>query len=253
MSDICIERIVAGLKEIIDRNGPACITDEPYTVYLELLELKAVDRKTASAILYLMASRIVTIIEFAHDSTEEVSEIIRRECSLNKRMADRLSIIMTALYSNSHRKEWKEMEREGLRQFLKEEFTHKWEGFAVWDAGNGTVDCHYEAEIILTPTEEITKDKELIRKLKNNSFMTKEAIHDLFAKRLREKLDYEFEYYCTCDDYYQPVVEDFGTNLECLLHNKITQSCKAKMDNVACPNWTKLQACPKDSSERCCA
>jgi hypothetical protein len=24
----------------------------------------------------------------------------------------------------------------------------------------------------------------------------------------------------------------------CLLHNKITQSCKTKMDIVACPNWT---------------
>ena len=27
-------------------------------------------------------------------------------------------------------------------------------------------------------------------------------------------------------------------NCKCLLHNRITHSCKAKMDIVACPNWT---------------
>lgn len=36
----------------------------------------------------------------------------------------------------------------------------------------------------------------------------------MFTKRLQEYLDYEFEEYCTEDDYYQPVVEDFGSNLE---------------------------------------
>ena len=33
-------------------------------------------------------------------------------------------------------------------------------------------------------------------------------------------------------------VEDDFTIQKCLLHNRITQSCKAKMDIVACPNWT---------------
>ena len=50
--------------------------------------------------------------------------------------------------------------------------------------------------------------------LGKNPFATKETIHDLFSKKLRKYLDYEFEDYCTEDDYYQPVVEDFGSNLE---------------------------------------
>lgn len=98
--------------------------------------------------------------------------------------------------------------------FLQEEFTYTWKGFSVWDAGSGTVDCHYEAEIILNPTEAISEDKELSKRLKKNPFMTREAIYDLFAKRLKDHLDYEFEDYCTCDDYYPPVVEDFGPNME---------------------------------------
>lgn len=207
-----IESIVEELKKIIDRNGPSYLTDEPYKVYLELLNSGASDRKTASAILHLLASGIMANMD-PYDA-EEVSGSIRSECSLNKRMADRLAIILTSLYSGAHRKEWRGMDREGLRQFLKEEFTCLWKGFAVWDAGNGTVDCHYEANIVLMPTETISEDKELVKQLKKNPYMTKEAIHDLFVKRLQEYLDHEFNYYCTCEDYYQPVVEDFDTSLE---------------------------------------
>lgn len=208
-----MEGIAAGLKGIIDKNGPAYLEDEPYRVYLEMLDSGVVDRKTAAAILHLLASGIMTAMD-AYDDAEQISAAIRRECSLNKRMADRLSLILAALYSGTHKKEWKGKELEGMRQFLKEEFVFTWKGFAVWDAGNGTVDCHYEAEIILAPTEEISKDKELAQRLKKNPFMTEETIHELFTKRLQEYLDYEFEDYCTCDDYFQPAVEDFGSNME---------------------------------------
>jgi len=95
-------------------------------------------------------------------------------------MTDRLAIIISALYSGDHRKEWKDKDQEGLRQFLQEEFTYKWKGFSVWDAGSGTVDCHYEAEIILNPTEAISEDKELSKRLKKNPFMTKDAIYQQY-------------------------------------------------------------------------
>lgn len=135
--------------------------------------------------MHLPASGIMSSIDFPYDP-EEISGSIRRECSINKRMADRIALILTSLYSGENRKAWKGKDREGLRQFLKEEFTCLWKGFAVWDAGNGTVDCHYEAEIILIPTERISEDKALAQQLQKNPFMTKEAIHDLFTKRLHE-------------------------------------------------------------------
>ena len=107
---------------------------------------------------------------------------------------------------------------EGLRKFQEEEFTCTWKGFAVWDEGNGTVDCYYEAEIILAPTEVAAKDEELAQELKKNPFLTKDAIHELFEKRLQRYLDDQFGEYCAEDDYYQPVVEDYGINLEDNLH-----------------------------------
>lgn len=208
-----IEDIVKTLKEIVDKNSPNYLADEPYRVYEKLLESGTADRKTAAALLHLLASSLLETADPGCD-VELLSDLIRRECSLNKRMADRLAIILYTLYSQDNKREWRRKEKEGLTQFLKEEFSYEWKGFAVWDEGNGTVDCHYEARIILRPTKDVSGDKELTELLAKNPFATKETIRDLFTKRLQEYLDYEFEDYCTEDDYYQPVVEDFGNNLE---------------------------------------
>lgn len=51
-------------------------------------------------------------------------------------------------------------------------------------------------------------NKNLQKLLKKNPFMTKESIREFYEKKLKEYLDSEFEEYCTCDDYYEPVVED---------------------------------------------
>ena len=208
-----IEDIVKALKEMVDKNGPNYLADEPFQVYTELIGSGNTDRKTAAALLHLLASGLLETTDPGYDA-ELLSESIRRECSINKRMADRLAIILYTLYSQDNKREWHCKEKEGLTRFLNENFLYDWKGFAVWDAGNGTVDCRYEAKIILKPTKAVSEDKELSKLLAKNPFTTKEAIYDLFTKRLREYLDYEFEDYCTEDDYYQPVVEDFGSSLE---------------------------------------
>lgn len=208
-----IEDIVKALKEMVDKNGLNYLADEPFQVYTELIGSGKTDRKTAAALLHLLASGLLETTDPGYDA-ELLSESIRRECSINKRMADRLAIILYTLYSQDNKREWRCKEKAGLTQFLNEDFLYDWKGFAVWDAGNGTVDCRYEARIILRPTKAVSEDKELSKLLAKNPFTTKEAIYDLFTKRLREYLDYDFEDYCTEDDYYQPVVEDFGSSLE---------------------------------------
>lgn len=65
------------------------------------------------------------------------------------------------LYSDNNKAEWKTKKHEGLTQFLAQEHTFTWEGFSVWDAGNGTVDCYYNAEIVVNPTEAAGTNKDL--------------------------------------------------------------------------------------------
>lgn len=206
------DRIVACLKGMIDRNGPSYLSNEPYETFKGLIETGAADRKTAAVILYVLASGLLKNMGAEKDE-EALSAEIRKGCGLNKTTADQVASILQSLYSSDHKKEWKSKDMAGLRQFLAEEFIYTWKGFAVWDAGNGTVDCHYEAEIILDPTEAVSENEELAQLLKKNPFMTKDEIHDFFGKSLKLYLDDEFEDYCTCDDYYQPVVEDYGVNL----------------------------------------
>jgi len=200
--------IAGKLKELIDKNGSAYLVEEPYRVYNELIETKSADRKTAGAILCFLVSDMAGKADLSGDVTE-LSKTVQKECGFNKKVADRLAEIISCLYSSTNRETWKKMDGEGLQAFLDEEFAYTWKGFAVWDEGNGTVDCSYEANIVLRPTEEVSKDKELTRLLKKNPFMGKDEIHKIFEENLREYLDYEFEEYCTEDGYYQPVVEDF--------------------------------------------
>ena len=215
-----VERVVEKLKEIIDINGQSYLIDEPYKVYKELIK-SGTDRKIAAAVLYVLTVGTIEHVDFTQ-SAELVSGTIQKECNLNKSMSDNLAMILCNLYSDENKKAWSDKNLEGLVQFLDEEFVCKWEGFEIWDAGNCTVDCHYKAEIHLSPTEKISEDKELSGMLKKNPFTAKESIHAVFSGRLQDCLDSSFREYCQADDYYEPVVEDFCGTLE----NDVNAWCK---------------------------
>ena len=180
MAEKKIESIVDALKEVIDQNSQKHLTDEPYRVYAELIESGSADRKTAAALLHFLVSGMLDTADLSCE-VEQLSGAIRRECSLNKKMADRLAIILNTLYSQDNKREWRCKDLKGLSQFMKEEFLYKWKGFAVWDEGNGTVDCHYEARIRLKPTETISEDKELVALLARNPFTPTVIINRHFA------------------------------------------------------------------------
>ena len=202
------EKIIEKLKAIMEQNGPDYLTDEPYEVYRELLRGADTDKKTAALILYGLVNGVTD--EAGPDGDPVLlSKAIQRRCGLNKKTADRLAAIFLALYSKENEQDWKAKNRAGLAQFLREEMFCTWKGSAVWDEGNGTVDCYYRADLILSPSEAVAGDQKLTQMLKKNPFMTKEAIRQYFEKDLFRYLDSQFEEYCICDDYYQPVAEDF--------------------------------------------
>lgn len=203
-----MEKVIATLKEIIDQNGPAYLEEEPYKVYLELTQNGDVDRNTAGLVLYAFVNDVQSEVDSDCDPIL-LLKAIQNRCGLSKKTADCLLKIFLALYSKENKKEWKAKDREGFSQFLEEDFECTWKGSAIWEEGNGTIDCYYQAEIILSPSGSAVEDQELSLMLKRNPFMTKEAIRQYFEKDFCQYLDDEFEEYCTCDDYYQPVVEDF--------------------------------------------
>lgn len=201
--------LVDKLKELVDKNGPDYLHDRPYETYQALIEADLKVEKMAGAILMALVRGIDKNAVNNSTDSKELSELIQDECCFNKRMADQVAVVFLDLYSKDNVDEWKEKEMEGWKQFSGAELHVDWNGDAVWEVSNGYVACHYNAGIDLEPLEGIKPEKELARKLSKNPYMKLEEIQKFYQKSLTDYLDMEFEDYCTCDDYYQPVVEDF--------------------------------------------
>ena len=208
MKEGSVETVISSLKGMIDRNGPHHLTNEPYQVYEELKESGITDGKTAGAILLFLVNGMMDELNRDIDFDSLCKEI-QKKCCFNKKMAEKLSTIFLSLYSIANKEEWKNRKLEGLSQFLKMNFSCIWDGLSIWLTEGGSVDCHYEAEMILRPIDPDCIGKKLSDLLNKNPFMTREAITDFYENDIRNWLDEEFERYCSCEDYYQPVVEDF--------------------------------------------
>ena len=208
MKEGSVETVISSLKGMIDRNGPHHLTNEPYQVYEELKESGITDGKTAGAILLFLVNGMMDELNRDIDFDSLCKEI-QKKCCFNKKMAEKLSTIFLSLYSIANKEEWKNRKLEGVSQFLKMNFSCIWDGLSIWQTEGGSVDCHYEAEMILRPIDPDCIGKKLSDLLNKNPFMTREAITDFYENDIRNWLDEEFERYCSCEDYYQPVVEDF--------------------------------------------
>lgn len=202
------EDIAGKLKELIDEKGPGYLADYPYEVFKELTESGRADRKTAGSILYCLVSGIGDRPVQGLDR-QGFTDRLLSACSLNQEMADRLSGIFALLWSEENLSSWEQKAGRGLSDFLGEDLEVNWKGYAVWDTGGGSVDCHYEADIILSPGEKAGEDEEIRGLLLKNPFIQKDDLQKLFRERLTDYLDGEFDSYCNADDYYQPCVEDF--------------------------------------------
>lgn len=202
------ENIASELKKLIDVKGPEYIYNEPFETYRYLSESSITDKRIFAAILYVLVSGIPWGSEERSDSAK-LSKIIQNECCFNYQMANQLAEIFSILYSPENEMEWEAKKLSGLEEFLGNEFICDWEGFAVWRTTNGSVSCHYNANIELYPEDKEIILKELATLTEGNPFVTREEICKYYSVKLANYLNEIFEDYCTCEPLYEPVVEDF--------------------------------------------
>ena len=119
-----ITEVVEKLKELIDKNGPKYLSDEPYLTYKELIGSGVADNKTARALMLLFVTGIPDRVVPENDLST-VSKQIQKECCFNKKMADQLADVLLLLHSNENEEEWKNKDMIGLEQFKKERQTYK--------------------------------------------------------------------------------------------------------------------------------
>ena len=148
MKDIIVDK----LRELIDTNGIKYLSQDTFSVYKELVASNTADTKTAGAILYCLLNGIADKAGSEND-VAVLSKTIQAECSFNKKMADKLSVIFTSLYSTENEERWNGMKLQGFNQFLSGEFEYSWSGFATWETSGGSIDCRYKADIELVPAD----------------------------------------------------------------------------------------------------
>jgi len=90
-----------------------------------------------------------------------------------------------------------------------DQWTYNWNGEAVWDYGSVTMDCIYQAKMTFGKGDSVVRGPEVQKLEMEKPGFSEEDVIIALQDSLRDKLDQEFDDYCTEDDYYQPVVEDF--------------------------------------------
>lgn len=212
------------LKKLVDANGLQYLEDHAYELYESMKEEKLLDDVYARVLLICLLSADYKNFERGKLEKTALSSSIQRSCALREDVSDQMADVFMRLFDEKNFTKWEEKQYSGLWKFCEEEWTFPWEGFSVWYGGHVHVNCRASASALVRIIDSSKVELDNEKLLKQNPFITAEKIFETYKNRLAEKIDSDFEYYCTCDDDYPPVTEDYWGNYEelvkefCLKH-----------------------------------
>lgn len=206
--------MTARLKSIIDERGFQYMHDHAYEIYELFMREKQLDDVYARVLLSCLLSADFMKAKEADCDLSLLSVRIQKNCALRKSVADQMAEVFLLLFASENMRDWQKKDLSGFREFCAHEWELKWSGFSRWQTSGGSMDCRAKvtAAVRITEPEQVKKDHADL--LGQNPFTTADEIRVVYQRLLSEKLDSDFDYYCTCDDYYPPVVEDYGINCE---------------------------------------
>ncbi len=195
------------LKDLISQKGYDYIYDNAHSVYKALLK-EGIERRIADVTLFALVS------ETARDNKTNIREEVENKLFLNEEMSTVVSDIFSTLYDTKSLSKMKKEEFKGLEEFLKGEWEIKSSGEATWQYRRSTrTDYSYTYKMTIKVVDRALVEKDLKDKLRENPFLKAEDIRSYYENEIDGIICGEFEDYCTCDDYYPPVVEDFPDNI----------------------------------------
>ena len=203
--------IAQRLKEMIEENGLDYLKENPFEIYSLLL-----DEKVASPLSIRMI--LLTLLAQVHLKAKELADpkaiarYIQRSCCLNKEMADFLSSIFAEVFSAENQEEWEKKAGMGFDDFCSQEWKFSWNGDSVWRCRGGSMDCSCSATAAIKIVDTQQVGNELKKMLEKNPFTASDESFGYYQSMLCELLDSDFDEYCTAEDYYPPVVEDYAGN-----------------------------------------
>ena len=200
---------IHAIVTLINAEGPAFPAKHPAELLKKLVQ-ELGDEPIVGALYYSCLCEIFAEAAKKSTSLEGLTALIQKRCAFKKAFAGALAAILMEVYSPdnlSHLKKTKGAAFEDLCRM--ESWSFVWDGEAEWTCSSGFVGCsgHGEAELRVADRKKLLGLLE--KALPNFAYCSVEEIEEAIAKKLREDLDGEFEEYCTEDDYYEPVVEDY--------------------------------------------
>lgn len=210
--------IALRLKEMIEENGLDYLKENPFDIYSLLL-----DEKVASPLSIRMI--LLTLLTQVHLKAKELADpnaitrYIQRSCCLNTEMADFLSSIYAEVFSAENQKEWEKRAGMGFADFCRQVWKFSWNGDCEWSCRGGSMNCFCNATATIKIVDTQQVGNELQKMLEKNPFMASDEIFGYYQSMLGDLLDSDFEDYCTADDYYPPVVEDYVENFADFVNN----------------------------------
>ena len=213
--------IAKRLKKVIEENGLDYLMENSFKIYSLLLKEKVASPLSARMILLTLLAKVHLKAKELADA-KELAQYIQRSCCLNKEMADFLSSIYVELFSAENQEEWKKKAGMGFDDFCRREWEFSWDGDCEWRHRGGTMDCSCSATARIKIVNPQQLGSELQQMLEKNPFIASSDIFDYYQFILCDLLDSDFEEYCTSDDYYPPVVEDYNGNF----YDIVEEFCK---------------------------
>ncbi|MBQ0080298.1 MAG: hypothetical protein KBS95_01935 [Alistipes sp.] len=209
-------KIASFLKNVIDSNGK----DFPWKSPMKVLEMahnsNLLNDQEAKILCYILLwgeqfwkELEMSVSESSTESPKNISKLIQDKCKLNATVSKKFGEVFSELFANENQKKWQTMDEAGFKEFCSMKWDMDWQGEYTWYVDNVHIDCDGCAEICFKVKNK-TKFRDLVQPLLNeNSFVSSEDIFEYVSKKISSLLDDGFEQYCSSDDYYPPVAEDF--------------------------------------------
>lgn len=208
-------KIVSCLKKTILKNGIAYLDDSPFEVYEELKAKKSIK----AAMLSCLLNGISKFSSKKNIVYDDIFTYIKNTCLLNEETTADMTSIFMEVFSDEHKKEYEDKKENGFNEFCKKTYKVSWNGFKRWYTQSVYVDCFFKAKFAFKVIDKEKVRKDNLGLIKKNPYLTDDFLYKKYKKEMIEKVEDDFDYYCSCDDYYPPVCEDYAYNCESVLED----------------------------------
>ncbi len=214
------EKANNALKEIIDKESILYLIETPERIYPDLIA-REIDADDAAILTYALAANGFKKLSKQSD-TEGIINILKNEKQINTKTAEELTEALLSILTAEQYREWKEREGEGFREFCSKSWKCSYSAGATFTQGNSQ-DYYIEGSYEIKVADEALLYEKIKAELKKKPYIKAEAIQHIIETKLQSKIVKDFSYYCTCEPYYPPYVEEYSINLEELINSDLSE------------------------------